>query len=82
MDAFWAGGVTSLESVEFSMHLPPPNTFNKLVKMNKSLQKAQIYFHGAENEEYSGLISSAIDITRCFLQSPFLKDLGVSEKVT
>lgn len=79
MSVFEAGGIKTLESVEFVMLLPPPETFNKLVQMNQSLHKAEIYIKDAEDEEEDVLIERAIEITKCFLDSPSINFLSVQD---
>lgn len=75
--AFTTGGITTLESVQFLMRLPLSNTFDNLVKMNKSLHKAGIILRAAKNEEVSTVIGRVIETSECFLQSPVMKCLDV-----
>lgn len=77
MHTFEAGGITSLESMEFVIRLPPPNTFIKLVDMNKSLHKAEIYIKDAQDEEDAVAIERAIEIMEWFLDSPAINYLTV-----
>lgn len=80
VNAIVAGGITSLESVIFNMRLPQPNTFDKLVQMNKSLRKAQIAFEKTKDVDKATLIARGIEVTRCFLNSQTLKYLEISER--
>lgn len=78
LHAFTQGGITSLESVHFRMRFPQPNLFNKLVEMNKSLCEARLYIFG-EEPKVSTMIGRFIEITRCFLDSPRMKNLFIYE---
>lgn len=77
MGAFCSGGITTLESVEFRIIMPPLGTFNKLVEMNKSLRKVQICMSHSEMEDDAVIPERVVSLTKCFLASPNIKNLIV-----
>jgi len=74
LNALAAGWVTTLETVSFSCVLPPSDTFDTLVKTNKSLRKVKLFIREVE-EIHRPLKERLADFTKCFFQAPLLESL-------
>jgi len=79
MDEFGSGSVTTLESISFGCHFPPANSFDSLVRMNKSLRDVSI--HIAINQMKDDILWERVaEIAQCFFKAPALETfkLGVT----
>lgn len=68
---FGSGSVTTVESIFFMCNLPPANSFDGLVAMNKPLRDVSIYIYTSEEEELAEDIvwERVIEIAECSLST-------------
>ena len=79
MQAFAAGGTTTLEHIEFGLRLPQADTFDKLIQMNQSLREATIIIHSTGTGSDGAVVERVVGITKRFLISPNIKRLEITD---
>lgn len=79
MDAFAAARVSSLESVTISCALPPGDSFDMLVKMNRCLRRVNIELSGLRFVEQDVIFARVTEIVACSLRCSTLEYLCIEE---
>jgi len=76
-----AGNVTTLETAYLRGWLPPKDTFESLVKKNKSLRKVLIdVCRNNDTDDDHVLLERAADFMKCIFRAPILEVLQINDR--